>query len=71
MVGFLPDPPDVYDPGYVQRNNTNYGKKAFRVKLDWIISDGGYNGLDLRLFYADVSPEDWGQCRWDLDSMSK
>jgi hypothetical protein len=60
MVGYLPNPTDVYDPTYFGFNNTNYGKKEFRTRLDWVIADGGYNGIDLRLFYADISPEDWG-----------
>lgn len=62
MIGYLPNPTDVYDPSsyYYLRNNTNYGKRPFRLKLDWIIADGGYNGVDLRLYYPDMSPEDWG-----------
>ena len=39
--------------------------------MDWIISDSGYNGVDLRLFYADFSPEDWGTCRWDKSGPSQ
>jgi hypothetical protein len=71
QYGYLPDPSDVYDPFTFGRNNTNYGNPQFLQKMDWIISDGGYNGVDLRLFYADFSPEDWGKCRWDLSTLNK
>ena len=70
MEGYLPNPSDVYDPTTVGRNNSNYGNQEFRQKIDWVIADGGYNGIDLRLFYADFKPEDWDSCRWELKSLS-
>ena len=39
--------------------------------MDWVIADSGFNGVDLRLFYADFSPEDWGTCRWESKDLSK
>lgn len=60
----MPDPSDVYQAYAFGSGNSNYGKPEFLQKMDWIISDSGYNGVDLRLFYADFSPEDWGTCRW-------
>lgn len=60
LEGYTPDPTDVYDPQTIGRNNSNYGNPDFKQKMDWVISDGGFNGVDLRLFYADLGPSEWG-----------
>jgi len=61
--GYIPDPTDVYDPAQLNYGNSNYLSESFKTQLNW--NGNQHNGVDIRLFYVDRSPDSWSKCRWN------
>ena len=63
LVGWFPNPTDVYDPNQVNFGNANFGNSNYANTISWGLNFDSH--VDIRLFYQTKVPTDWSQCRWD------
>jgi len=63
VLGYFPNPSDVYNPNLPHNGNTNFGDDNYKAKIDWLRSLDG--SVDLRLFYTSRPATSWSKCRWD------
>lgn len=58
--GRMPNSGDIYNPNLPDNGNTGTGSNKV---FDWNSDDN--QTLDLRLFYYDLEPHSFVECRWD------
>lgn len=66
LLGYYPEPTDVYNPNEPNYGNSNHGNPEKQHKLNWLATTNG--GVDIRLFYSSLPPSSWAKCRWDESS---
>jgi hypothetical protein len=62
MDGDLPNETDRYDPDLPRKGNTKFDSEAFNFSTD------ENRDVDLRLFFWDLDPDSWSECRWGNDA---
>ncbi len=56
-IGYMPLSTDIYNPNYENYGNSNKGKDAFKMSLDW--TSLKTNMIDVRLFYTERPVDSW------------
>jgi sodium/potassium-transporting ATPase subunit alpha len=61
--GYIPAPTDVYNPAALNYGNSNYLNESAKTQINW--NGNQHNGVDVRLFYVNRTPDSWSRCRWN------
>ena len=61
--GYIPDATDVYNPAALNYGNSNYMSDSYKTQINW--NGNQHNGVDIRLFYVNRTPDSWAKCRWN------